>query len=55
MSTLTTIAEKTFSGKFTAKLYFPIGHFVNIADAKIGSPNSLHTLLDLFWPHAGEI
>ena len=28
MSALTTVARKSFNGKFTAKIDFPIGHFM---------------------------
>ena len=45
MSTLATVAQKSFNGKFTAKNDFSIGHFyVTIADADIGSLKPLHTL-----------
>ena len=49
MSTLATVARKSYNGKFTAKNDFPIGHFyVAIADADIGSLKSLHTLFDTY-------
>ena len=28
MSALITVAQKSFYGKFTAKIYFPMGHFM---------------------------
>ena len=47
MSALATVARKSFNGKFTAKIDFPIGHFTlpYIADADIGS---LHKLFDKY-------
>ena len=35
MSALATVAQKSFNGKFTAKIDFPIGHFVTIVDVDI--------------------
>ena len=47
MSALAMVTRKSFNGKFTAKIDFPIGHFyVTITDADIGSLKSLHTLFD---------
>ena len=41
MSVLATVARKSFSDTFTAKIDFPIGHFMlPIADADIGSLKS---------------
>ena len=52
MSALATVARKSFNGKFTAKIDFPIGHFMyTIADADIGSLKSLHTLFDNYLDH----
>ena len=52
MSALVTVARKSFNGKFTAKIDFPIGHFIlTIADADIGSIKSLHTLIDKYLDH----
>ena len=52
MSALATVARKTFNGKFTAKIDFPIGSFyVTIADAGIGSLKSPHTLFDKHLDH----
>ena len=46
MSALVTVAGKSFNGKFTPKMDFPIGYFmlVTIADTDIESLKSLHTL-----------
>ena len=59
MSALATVSRKSFKGKFTAKIDFPIGYFMlpSIADADIGSLKSLHTLFDKYWDqiNAGEI
>ena len=49
MSALATAVGKSFNGKFTTKIDFPIGYF--IADADIGSLKSLHTLLDKYLDH----
>ena len=48
MSAFATVARKSYNGKFTAKIAFPIGHFnlPLITDADIGSLKSLHTLFD---------
>ena len=45
------VARKTL--EFTAKIDFPIGHFMlpNTADAYIGSLKSLHTLFDKYLDH----
>ena len=43
MSALATVAGKSFNGKFTAKIDFPV-FYITIADADIGSQKSLHTL-----------
>ena len=51
MSTLATVARKRFNGKFTAKHDFPIGRFITIVDADIGSLKSLHTLYDKYLDH----
>ena len=48
------IAGKSFNGKFTAKIDFPLGYFTlgpTIADADIGSLKSLHTLFDKYLEH----
>ena len=50
MSSLATIAGKSFNGKFTAKIDFPIGYFT-FSDADIGSLKSLHTLFDKYLDH----
>ena len=60
MSALARVARKSFNGKFTAKIDFPVGHFMlTIADADIGSLESLihylTSICKLFGPHAGEI
>ena len=39
MSALATAAGKSFNGKFSAKTDIPIGYFITIADADIGSLN----------------
>ena len=46
MSALATVAGKGFNGKLTVKIDFPIGYYITIADAKIGSLKSLRTLFD---------
>ena len=52
MSALATVAWKSFSGIFTAKIDFLIGAFyVTIADADIGSLQSLPTLFDKSKPY----
>ena len=45
------VARKTL--EFTAKIDFPIGHFMlpNAADANIGSLKSRHTLFDKYLDH----
>ena len=48
VSALVTVARKSFKGKFTAKIDFPIEHFMLPFDADIGSLKSLHTLLDKY-------
>ena len=49
MSALAKVARKSLNGIFTAKIDFPIRAFyVTIADADIGSLNSLHTLSDKY-------
>ena len=46
MLVLATVAGKSFNGKFTAKnWFFDRIFYITIADADIGSPKSLHTLL----------
>ena len=42
MSAIATVAGKMFYGKFTAKIDFPIGHFV------LYTIKSLHTLFDKY-------
>ena len=42
------VARKSCNGKFTTKIGFPIGHFINITDDDIGSLHSLHTLFDKY-------
>ena len=49
MSTLATVAGKSFHGKFTSKFDFPIGY--TIADGNIGSLKSLHTYFDKSFDH----
>ena len=54
MSALATVAGKSFNGKFTAKIDFPIKGIVMLpskADADIGSLKSLHTLFDKYLDH----
>ena len=53
MSALATVARKSFDSKFTAKIDFPIGHFMLplIADTNIESLKSLHTLFDKYLDH----
>ena len=53
MSALASVAVKSYNGKFTAKIDFPLGHFIlpSIADADIGSLKSLHTLFDKYLDH----
>ena len=54
MSALATVAGKSFNGKFTANIDFPLGYFTldpTIADADIGSLKSLHTLFDKYLEH----
>ena len=51
MSTLAMVARKSLNSKFIPKIDFPIGHFVTIADADIGSLKSLHTLFDEYLDH----
>ena len=46
MSALAKVAGESFNRKFTAKIDFPIGYYITIADADIGSLKSLHTLFD---------
>ena len=48
MSALATVQAKSFNGKFTSKIDFPIGHYT-IADADIGDSKSLHTLFAKFF------
>ena len=49
MTALATVAGKSFNGKFTAKMDFPIDCFIlPIADADFGSLKSLHTLFDKY-------
>ena len=43
-----TVARKSFNGKFTAKINFPIGILCYIADADNGSLKSLQTLFDKY-------
>ena len=51
MSALATIAGKSFNGKFAAKIHFPIGYFICIADADIGILKFLHKLFDKYLDH----
>ena len=52
MSAFATVAGKSFNGKFTAKIDFPIGYFyVAIAYADIESLQSLHTLFEKYLDH----
>ena len=51
MSVLATVAGKSFNGKFTAKIDFPIGYFVTIVDTDIESLKSLHTLSNKYLDH----
>ena len=55
MSALETVAGKVLTANLVQKLIFPFFH-VTIADADIGSLESLHTLFDKYLgQHAGEI
>ena len=47
MSALATVAEKSFDGKFTAKIDFSIEYFI----ADIGGLKSLQTLFDKYLDH----
>ena len=53
MSALATVASKSFNGKFTAKIYFSIRHFILplLMLAGIGSLKSLHTLFCKYLDH----
>ena len=51
MSVWATVARKGFNDKFTANIDFPIRHYVTIADADIGSLESLRTLFDKYLYH----
>ena len=52
MSALATVAGKSFNGKFTAKIDFPMRYlFYQGADAGIGSLKSLHTLFHKYLDH----
>ena len=45
------MAQKSFNGKFTVKIDFPIGYFIlplGPTDADIESLKSLHTLFDKY-------
>ena len=47
-----TVARERFNGKFTAKIDFPIEHFMlPNTDAEIGSLKSFHTLFDTYLDH----
>ena len=49
MSAVATVAWKSFNGKFTAKIDFPIGYLCHhIDDADIESPKSLHILFHIW-------
>ena len=47
MSALATVAQKSFNGKFTAKIDSPIGHFM----LPLLMLTSLHTLFDKYLNH----
>ena len=57
MSPLATVARKSFNGKFTAKIDFPIGHFMlpllmlTPGGADIESLKSFHTIFDMYLDH----
>ena len=53
MSAFATVARKSFNDKFTAKIDFPIGHFMLPfnTDADSGSLKSLHTLFHKYLEH----
>ena len=52
MLALATVVRKSFDGKFTVKIDFPIGYFyIVIADTDIGSLKSCHTLFDKYLDH----
>ena len=48
MSTLATVARKSFNSKFTAKIDCDRAFYLLFADADIGSLKSLHTLFDKY-------
>ena len=50
MSALATVAGKSYNGKFTAKIDFPIG-YVTMADTDIESLKSLQILFDKYLNH----
>ena len=51
MSALATVAGKSFNGKFTAKIDFPLEFYITIADTDIVSLKSLHILFDKYLDH----
>ena len=51
MSALATIARKSLTANFTAKLIFRSGILYYIDDADIGSLKSLHTLFGKYLDH----
>ena len=51
MLALAKVARKSFNGKFTAKIDFPIGLFMLPLNAVIGSLKSLHTLFHKYLDH----
>ena len=52
MSALATVTRKSFNGKFTAKIDFPIGHFMlPLLMLTFGSLKFLHKLIDKYLDH----
>ena len=49
MSSFSIVVRKSFSGKFTANIDFPIGNFMS--DADVGSVKSLLTLFNKYLDH----
>ena len=51
MSAIATVAGKSFNGKFTLKIDFPIGYFMLPLLILTFSLKSLHTLFDKYLDH----
>ena len=52
MSALATVAGKSSNGKYTAKIYFPIGYFIlPLLMLTLEVLKSLHTLFDKYLDH----